>query len=306
MLGEGGGGKGRDHVSLEASWHRSWFAHGYSYAFCRVADDLIDDAPSPVEAQASVADLRQFLDLAYAGDADVDARASRLETLVRSRFPASTQATLLVLPVAQLSPTPLYELLEGFEMDLGFDAVANDASASRWPIADEDDLMRYALRVAGTVAEMCLDLVFHHAQARYSARQRTASADAGRRMGIALQLVNIARDVVTDARIGRVYLPQSWLEAVGLTPGDVLKDPDRAEIDSLRQRLLDQAERYYHDARPAIEELPPNGRRGMRVAVESYMEIGRVLRQGGPRRPGRATVPRLRRLRVAWQALARS
>ena len=44
----------------------------------------------------------------------------------------------------------------------------------------------------------------------------------------------------------------------------------------------------------------------MRVAVESYMEIGRVLRQEDYEvKAGRATVPKLKRVRVAWQALNR-
>jgi 15-cis-phytoene synthase/lycopene beta-cyclase len=42
----------------------------------------------------------------------------------------------------------------------------------------------------------------------------------------------------------------------------------------------------------------------MRVAVESYMEIGRVLREDGYTvKEGKATVPKMRRMRVAWNAL---
>jgi 15-cis-phytoene synthase/lycopene beta-cyclase len=44
----------------------------------------------------------------------------------------------------------------------------------------------------------------------------------------------------------------------------------------------------------------------MRVAVESYMEIGRILMENKYKvRAGGATVPKLRRLKVAWQALSR-
>ena len=58
------------------------------------------------------------------------------------------------------------------------------------------------------------------------------------------------------------------------------------------------------DAKDAIEELPDEARGPMRVAVESYMEIGRVIREEGFRvREGRATVPKRRRIMVAWKAL---
>jgi 15-cis-phytoene synthase/lycopene beta-cyclase len=123
-------------------------------------------------------------------------------------------------------------------------------------------------------------------------------------MGIALQYVNIARDVATDAAIGRVYLPTSWLEEEGLSPKQVIEKPTGAEIERLRTRLLGKAFIVYEEARGAMANLPPEARAPMRVAVESYMEIGRVLSEKGYKtKAGRATVPKLRRIRVAWKAL---
>ncbi len=211
-----------------------------------------------------------------------------------------------------LSWTPLRELLAGFETDLQFDARANGASDATWPIATEEDLEQYALRVAGTAAELCLDLVFHHSFETVNQKRREVAIEAGRRMGIALQLVNIARDIAVDAQLRRVYLPTSWLQEFGLTHDDVLQAPISVKVMRLRRRLLDRAEMHYREARPAIEDLPRLGRPGMRVAVESYMEIGRVLRAAthvdarSMLQPGRASVPRLRRLRVAWRALSQS
>jgi 15-cis-phytoene synthase/lycopene beta-cyclase len=220
---------------------------------------------------------------------------------VETCFPPDTHAGLLSLPVSRLSAAPLYDLLKGFEMDLCFGA--DDGSVSRWPIDSQEDLMLYGLRVAGTVAELCLDLVFHHARAKHSPSQRQRLVLAGRNMGIALQLVNIARDVAVDARLERVYLPRTWLQEAGLTHNDILQRPTGAQVEQLRDRLLRTAESIYSDARTAIEELPGNGRRGMRVAVESYMEIGRVLQEKAYRmKAGKASVPLLRRLRVAWLA----
>lgn len=125
-------------------------------------------------------------------------------------------------------------------------------------------------------------------------------------MGIALQYVNIARDIAVDAKIHRVYLPTTWLQDEGLTPEDVIKDPANTKVIALRNKLLDEADLIYYEARGAIEELPSEARAPMRVAVESYMEIGRVLREGTHKvQSGRATVPKLRRIEVAWRALGK-
>ena len=210
------------------------------------------------------------------------------------------QTSLLLLPTAYLSAQPLYDLLKGFEMDLKF-----SSKQSNFPIKDESELELYGARVAGTVAELCIELVYHHTLATPLESVRRNIVRAGGQMGIALQYVNIARDIAVDARIGRVYLPTSWLHKRDLKPSDIIENPDSATIEILRQMLLDKAMKIYSEARGAIERLPPEARGPMRVAVESYMEIGRTLRRSGYKlKAGRATVPKLRRLQVAWTALS--
>lgn len=211
----------------------------------------------------------------------------------------STQAALALLPTSYIPSTPLYDLLKGFETDLDF-----SCGAAPFPIKDESSLRLYASRVAGTVAEACIELVYHHTNDVIDEAERQSIVQAGGRMGIALQYVNIARDITVDARMSRVYLPTTWLIEEDLTPESILKDPETASSESLRQRLLDQAMDIYLHARGAIESLPLEARGPMRVAVESYMEIGRILRQREYRvKAGRATVPKLKRLGVAWTAL---
>lgn len=228
---------------------------------------------------------------------DTSEKSSQCRTFICSVFPESCQASLLLLPTAYLSPTPLYDLLMGFQTDLEF-------SINSFPIKDEATLQTYASRVAATVAELCLELVYHHSAAVISEGKRKEIVTSGGRMGIALQYINISRDIAVDASIGRVYLPTSWLKGSGSSPEDILSEPGSSEAESLRQRLLDVAMNIYDEAKGAIEQLPSEARGPMRVAVESYVEIGRVLRTPGYTvKAGRATVPKLRRLRVAWHAL---
>ena len=267
------------------------------YSFCRVADDLVDDAGSIEEARHWIAKLNRYLDITY-NDPSLE-KPDSLEEYIDLTFPESAKATLRFLPTSYLSPSPLYDLLKGFETDLYFCSLNKP-----FPIVDEPTLKTYASRVAGTVAESCLELVYHHTTVPTPETQRNAVVAAGARMGIALQYVNIARDITVDASKGRVYIPSTWLQENSLTPEDVIKTPSSMMVESLRQRLLDNAMVIYEEAKIAIEELPVEARGPMRVAVESYVEIGRVLRQPGYKiKAGRATVPKLRRLKVAWNAL---
>lgn len=258
----------------------------------------MDNAKSASEAKHWIAQLSHYLDYAY-GSQQLEGFKS-LGEFVKETFPESAQAALVLLPTSYLSPKPLYDLLKGFETDLDF-----SSHSDSFPIRDESSLETYASRVAGTVAESCIELVYHHTSVSISKEEMERIVHAGGRMGIALQLVNIARDIAVDARISRVYLPTTWLKEKGLTPEDIIKSPETAQVEGLRQRVIVEAMDIYREARGAIELLPKEGRGPMRVAVESYMEIGRTLRKPSYKvKAGRATVPKMRRLAVAWSALS--
>ncbi|KAI8937595.1 hypothetical protein NX059_005309 [Plenodomus lindquistii] len=262
------------------------------YSFCRVADDLVDNAATTEEAKEWIAKLHKFLDKAY-GKGEI---MSSVAAQIRNDFPPDTHSALLQLPYTKLSPEPLRELLRGFEMDLEFNTAP--------PIQTTEDLMLYSERVAGTVAQMCIQLIFHLYPSKLSAAEKRKVIAAGNSMGVALQYVNIARDINVDAKLGRVYLPTNWLSKVGLTCDAVLKNPNDPRIEAQRKRLLNDAFSFYDTAKTAIAQLPVEARGPIRVAVESYMEIGRTLQQDGfVVRAGRATVPRWRRVLVAWRTL---
>ncbi|KAF5670054.1 phytoene synthase [Fusarium heterosporum] len=267
------------------------------YAFCRAADDLVDEAPSVDESRTYIEKLRKFLDLAY--EENEEEITPRLREYVTSNFPEMFHMALLQLPTFYLPKQPLDDLLKGFDTDLLF-----DKKSGGFPIETTEDLDVYGSRVAGTVAELCNHLILYHTSETLSEQTQRDVVACGQEMGIALQYVNIARDIQTDAEIDRVYLPNMWLKEAQLTPEDVIKQPYGPAIESLRQKLLDRAFEKYSMAKSAIDKLPSEGKGPIRVAVESYMEIGRVLRETGPvLKKGRATVPKMRRIRVAWSAL---
>lgn len=84
------------------------------YSFCRVADDLVDEASSVHDAENWIIMLRKYLDLSYG----VKAKQGLIGDFIRDNFPARAHSALLLLPTTHLSREPLEELLNGFEMDL--------------------------------------------------------------------------------------------------------------------------------------------------------------------------------------------
>lgn len=259
----------------------------------------MDEAVSITEAEQWINKLRQYLDLSYGNSKIADPESTN--AFVCNNFPPDAQSALILLPTAYLSPKSLYDLLEGFRMDLSF-----SSKADLFPIENEELLEIYGSRVAGTVAELCIELVYHHSRNPIPESERLQIMGAGHRMGIALQYINISRDISVDASHQRVYLPSTWLKEFGLSPENIIRHSASPQAEKLRQRLLDKAMSMYHEARGAIERLPLEARGPMRVAVESYVEIGRVLRSPGYKvKHGRATVSKVRRLRVARRCLLR-
>jgi len=151
----------------EASWAL--------YAFCRRADDAVDEGDG--DGMRRVDALRARLDAVYRGSAPESAIDRAYLTV------ATNYGIPRALPEA---------LLEGMEMD------ARGHVYATW-----DDLLRYCFRVASTVGLMMTRVMGYRGDV---ALLRAAD------LGVAMQLTNIARDVGEDERRGRVYLPAELLE----------------------------------------------------------------------------------------------
>ena len=136
-------------------------------------------------------------------------------------------------------------------------------------IKDEEELIQYAYKVAGTVGLlMCCVLNTSNPKAKPHAVD----------LGIGMQLTNIARDVVVDAKMGRRYLPGNWVN--NMTPEEILvasENPDSenaAIITSAVRRLLSLAEEYYASGRVGLSYLPARAHFSIGVAAKVYRQIG--------------------------------
>ncbi len=154
----------------------------------------------------------------------------------------------------------------------------------RVPIDDDGDLDRYCYRVAGTVG-----IVMAHVLGMRDAERALPAAAA---LGQAMQRTNILRDIDEDLAGGRVYVPRTTIERCGgsLVPGE------RAAI--LRDQIA-RADAQYETGCAGIALLA-RGQRAILTAAAMYREILRQIeRDGYGALPGRAVVPRRRKLLAA-------
>lgn len=243
-----------------------------TYAFCRLADDLADEAPTRDQAVSDLADLQAELVGRVSPRPIV---AAYLDVAERRRVPTAAAT----------------ELLLGLESDLG-----------TVRFEDDRDLVRYAYRVAGTVGLMMSGVL-----GVVDPRARAPAVD----LGVAMQITNICRDVLEDAGRDRVYIPASRLAAVGLTPDDLLdptivRDLDRrARLSTVIADLLQVAEEAYTRAFRGMHFIPARPRLAILVAGTLYRDIGRRLARvhGSDPMHGRTMVPALSRVRGVLQGL---
>jgi len=157
-------------------------------------------------------------------------------------------------------------------------------------LEDENQLVRYCYGVAGTVGLMMSPILG-------ADRQRAAGAAV--HLGIAMQMTNIARDVLEDAKNGRRYLPGCWVEHKGAEE-ILVSYESRQQVSVAIARLLELADRFYASAALGFPLIPRRARTGIEIAAAVYREIGIVLRRKQYAWwDGRATVSPSRKLWIA-------
>ena len=243
------------------------------YAFCRVVDDAVDDAPDRATATAWLGFWRCELDAVENGEP-------------RTPVGRALQRAMRTFGIPALR---LQELIDGCAMDLE-PAV----------FVDEAQLVLYCHRVAAAVGLACLPVL----GATGPAAEQYAEA-----LGHALQLTNVLRDLRGDAEIGRCYVPRTWLDEFGIadadlggrgTPGLYLPAGGVARLCS---RLAGKARTRFGEARTLLRSLPRRQRRALvaaRVMGAVYADLLRRLeRRGGDLLQPRPRVPKWRKLWLA-------
>ena len=210
-----------------------------AYAFSRRCDDSVDGPEALPDKMRAVAERRAELDACYAGAPPPDdAVLVALADTVR-RF---------AIPRRHLD-----DLLEGVEMDLTVRRYADFAA-----------LKLYCDRVAGAVGLVSLHV--------FGFRDPAAPGHAAD-LGVALQIVNIMRDVAEDAARDRIYLPLDEMAAHGVEEEDVLTGRATPEFRALMRDQARRARGFFARGERLLPLLDRRARMCVAMLAGLYAEI---------------------------------
>lgn len=213
------------------------------YAFCRRADDIVDEGESP---EAELTMFKQEFELFLRGEYNPENPIWTALNDVFSRYPMDEMA--------------FRDLLKGQEMDL---------SINRYESLH--DLLEYCYRVASTVGLMLLPIL---APKKINVLREGAIA-----LGLGMQLTNILRDIGEDLERNRIYLPGDIMKRNGLTEGMLLTGDSTSDaFRNTWEQLADYAEEFYQKTFQTIDEYPNHSRFAVKGAALLYREILPTIR----------------------------
>ena len=204
-----------------------------AYAFCRVADDIVDEEVGSLQLAVGSGDLscqpptansqldqwQQELDRAYASTPTHPITIALADALQHFDIPKSAFIALI-------------------------DGCRQDMVKSRYETFDE--LLHYCDLVASSISDISLSIFGYRSDAapRY-----------GRNLSTALQLTNVTRDIGDDLTRDRIYLPREELRRFGVAEEELFVRAETDRMRSLIQFQIARAEQYFRDAEPLLHEL---------------------------------------------------
>ncbi len=208
------------------------------YAFCREVDDIVDEpGRDPATRRADLDGWRADVASLYAGGPP-----GRMGFLVED------------IRRYGLKEADFVAVIDGMQMDLDQDIRAPSLA----------DLELYCDRVAGAVGRLSVK-VFGMGDA--------PGVDLAHRLGRALQLTNILRDLDEDAGIGRLYLPREALDEAGIAGDDphaVIADP---RVDQACRVVAKLARDHYREADAVMARKPAGRLAAPRLMSAVYANI---------------------------------
>ena len=179
-------------------------ALGIIYAFCRLADDIVDDTPQTAPAQ--LAELTAELEQVFNG-------------APKTELGKDLQKVIKKFPIPQQY---FYDLIEGVKSDLNTPVRYQTQEQLNW----------YMYRVASVVGLMCIEIFGY---------KNPTSKKYAETLGYAVQLTNILRDIFEDAKINRIYLPSDDLQKFKVSSEDILNLQHTAEVKNLFDFEIDKS-----------------------------------------------------------------
>jgi phytoene synthase len=240
------------------------------YAFCREADDTVDECSDESLARIKLAWWRTEIAAMYAG----------------SPTHPVTKAMQPHLAVYDLKQEHMQAIIDGMEMDL---------NQTRY--LDYAGLSKYCWHVASVVGILSASIF---------GVTRPETLVYAEKLGHAFQLTNIIRDVGEDARKGRIYLPVNELQQFNVTAADLLNARHTENFEKLMAFQAERAQRTYDEA---LAMLPKEDRRAQRpglIMSAIYRTVlDEVQRDGYHVLTQRISLTPIRKLWLAWKTWVR-
>ena len=216
------------------------------YAFCRELDDVVDDCTDMQVAQTTLNWWRADLAKVFDGGAPEHPVCRALQGVVAE----------FALPHDELA-----EIIEGMQMDLTQARYANFA-----------ELQLYCHRVAGVVGRLIT---------RILGFSRPETLDYADKMGLALQLTNIIRDVGEDARNGRIYLPMEDLQRFDVPAQTIMQAAATPRFAALMAFQIARARAIYREALALLPAADKKAQKmGLILAAIYYALLNEIERDG--------------------------
>ncbi len=207
------------------------------YSFCRKVDDMVDEAKTP------------------------DIAKKRLLIFMEAWKKGKSHPVINLLSDIPKEKWPNQKLVKNF-----LNGQISDIKFSSFK--SEKSLIIYCYKVAGTVGLMVCDIFgVKDKKMRYFAID----------LGIAMQLVNISRDIYEDSLRNRVYMPESL---IGKYSAKEIANPNEEtarKIDEARKKIIKLANIYFDSASKAIDHLPKGASLAVKLASALYQQIGYQL-----------------------------
>ncbi len=205
------------------------------YAFCRVLDDLVDDQTSLELRSERFNKIKDVFEKGYKQTND------REKLIGQNEYDLIVKNMIIIADKNNIKKIILDDLIEGVSSDL----------KSKVYLRSVKDLLVYSYKVAGTVGIM---------MAKILNVNDTRSLKGAIDLGIAMQLTNIARDVIEDKKMNRQYIK-----------------PDFENIEA----TLKLADMFYESSFTSIKNIPFKYKFAIIVARRVYRQIGRkILKKG--------------------------
>lgn len=200
------------------------------YALCRMVDSAVDDPPPDSNPLEVLGTWRQEVSAAYQGHPTLPVTISLAAHLQTFDIPEQL----------------IQELITGVEMDLTINRYATFS-----------DLYPYCYRVASVVGLICLKIF----QTRSPKAEDYAVA-----LGLAFQLTNMLRDLYSDAKEDRVYLPQEDFQRFGYSVEALLNQQSSPALMEFMKFQCARARTYYQQAHDILQTLPASDQKALVVS----------------------------------------